>query len=180
MISYAITDPTTLDILHLESELKRFSDKNANMIVYRDKEHKTCAYDAQKFIDTARKYNFDKVLLHEDIELAKKLGADGVHLTSKQFKQIADTKKEGLFVIVSTHSIKEAKKAEALGADMVTYSPIFETPGKGIPVGIRMLKELSELVKIPVIALGGILTDKQIEACEMSGASGFASIRYFG
>jgi thiamine-phosphate pyrophosphorylase len=34
-------------------------------------------------------------------------------------------------------------------------------------------------VKIPVIALGGILTQEQIASCEEVGASGFASIRYF-
>jgi hypothetical protein len=31
-----------------------------------------------------------------------------------------------------------------------------------------------------VLALGGILTQEQVRACEMTGASGFASIRYFG
>ena len=73
----------------------------------------------------------------------------------------------------------EAKKAEILGADMVTYSPIFETPDKGEPVGLHMLSKLTSSVNIPVIALGGIVTDEHIEACQMSGASGFASIRYF-
>ena len=179
MISYAITDPTTLNLLHIESDIKRFSDKQASMIVYRDKENEICTYDAQKFMDEARKYDFDKILLHGDIALAKKVDADGVHLTSKQFKEIEEAKNEGLFVVISTHSITEAKKAETLGADMVTYSPIFETPGKGEPVGLHMLNELTSTVKIPVIALGGIITDEQIAACQMSGASGFASIRYF-
>jgi len=179
MISYAITDPTTLNLLNIKSDIKRFSDKKANMIVYRDKENEMCTYDAQKFIDEARKYDFEKVLLHTDIALAKKLEADGVHLTSKQFSQIEEAKNEGLFVVISTHSIEEAKKAEMLGADMITYSPIFETPDKGEPVGLHMLSELTSAVDIPVIALGGIVTDEQVEACQMSGASGFASIRYF-
>ncbi|WP_309496144.1 thiamine phosphate synthase [Sulfurovum sp.] len=179
MISYAITDPTTLNLLHIESDIKRFSDKKASMIVYRDKENGICTYDAQKFVDEARKYNFEKVLLHRDIALAKKSGLDGVHLTSKQFKEIEVAKREGLFVVISTHSIEEAKKAEKLGADMVTYSPIFKSPRKREPVGLHMLSELTSSVKIPVIALGGILTDEQAEACQMSGACGFASIRYF-
>jgi len=179
MISYAIADPTTLDLLNIESDIKRFSDKKASMIVYRDKTNEVCSYDAQKFLDEARKYNFDKVLLHTDIELAKNVDADGIHLTSKQFKNIEEAKRKGLFVIISIHSIDEAKKAEALGADMVTYSPIFETPGKGNPVGLHMLSELVSVVNIPVIALGGIVTDEHVEACQISGASGFASIRYF-
>jgi thiamine-phosphate pyrophosphorylase len=63
---------------------------------------------------------------------------------------------------------------------MATFSPIFETPGKGAPVGLEVLKSVTSEVSIPVLALGGILTEAQISACERSGASGFASIRYFG
>ena len=180
MISYAITDPSTLNLLNIELDIKKFSDKKASMIVYRDKQSEICTYDVQKFLDEARKYNFNKIILHTDIALAKKLEVDGVHLSSKQFKEIEKAKNYGLFVVISTHSIEEAKEAEALGADMVTYSPIFETPGKGEPVGLSMLSKFTSSVDIPVIALGGILTDAQIEACQMSGASGFASIRYFG
>lgn len=179
MISYAITDPSTLNLLDIESDMQRFSDKKASMIVYRDKEHEICTYDAQKFVDVARKYDFEKILFHGDIALAKKFEADGVHLSSKQFNEIGSAKEAGLFVVISTHSIKEAKKAESMGADMVTYSPVFETPDKGEPVGLHMLSELVSSVNIPVIALGGILTNEQVEACQMSGASGFASIRYF-
>jgi thiamine-phosphate pyrophosphorylase len=179
MISYVITDPSTLDLHTLESDLQRFSDKKADMIVYRDKENGICTYDVQKFLEAAKKYHFDKILIHTGRSVAKKLNADGVHLSSKQFHEIAPAKKDGLFVIVSTHTIEEVQKAEVLGADMVTYSPVFESPKKGKPVGLHMLSEVTSAVNIPVIALGGILTQEQIDACEMSGASGFASIRYF-
>jgi len=178
MIAYAVTDPATLDFCTIEEDMARFASK-ADMIVYRDKENKNCTYDAHKFMKEARKYSFEKILIHTEIALAKNLDADGVHLASTQYKEIPLAKEAGLFVIVSTHSIKEAKKAESLGADMVTYSPIFESPGKGKAVGLQMLREVVSNVDIPVIALGGILNEKQIEACQMSGAKGFASIRYF-
>ena len=179
MISYAITDPTTLSMPSIESDMKRFFDKKATMILFRDKENEIFSYDAQKFVDEARKYDFEKVLIHSDIKLAKSVNADGIHLTSNQFKDIAKAKKKGLFVIISTHSITQAQKAQKLGADMITYSPIFDTPGKGEAVGLQMLSKLVSAVDIPVIALGGIITDEQVEACQMSGAGGFASIRYF-
>jgi thiamine-phosphate pyrophosphorylase len=50
-------------------------------------------------------------------------------------------------------------KAEAEGADFITYGPIFETPSKmkyGNPVGIKSLKSLVCDVKLPVFAIGGI------------------------
>jgi len=47
-------------------------------------------------------------------------------------------------------------------------------------LGLKDLENLLAHVTVPVLALGGILTEEQIQACRESGASGFASIRYFG
>jgi len=103
-----------------------------------------------------------------------------VHLSSAQLDEIPQAKANDLFVVVSTHTPEELKKAQSLGADMATFSPIFETPNKGLPVGLEVLRSVTAEVDIPVLALGGILTQGQISACEKHGASGFASIRYFG
>ncbi len=59
----------------------------------------------------------------QDYRLANQLNANGVHLTSMQFNQIADAKRVGLFVTISTHSIKEIERAPRLGADAVTFKP---------------------------------------------------------
>lgn len=177
MISYAITDPSTLDFNHLERDLKRFSQK-ASMIVYRDKSN-VSKYGAD-FVKAAKVFDFEKVIIHGDPSLANAAGADGVHLSSLQLDEIADAKAMNLFVVVSTHTIEELKKAEVSGADMATFSPIFKTPNKGEPVGLEVLGSVTSQVAIPVLALGGILTEEQIKACERAGASGFASIRYFG
>ena len=178
MIRYAITDPSTLHFQTLLRDLTRFS-KNAEMIVYRDKLNSNYASDAKRFIVEAQKFSFSKILLHGDHLLAKKLNADGVHLKSTQFLEIEKAKALELFVIVSTHTQEEAKKAEALGADMLTYSPIFASPNKGKPKGEKELRNLISMLSIPVIALGGIVTQEHIALCEDNGAFGFASIRFF-
>ena len=177
MISYAITDPSTLDFNHLERDIKRFSQK-ASMIVYRDKSNSS--KHSIDFVKEAKVFDFENILIHGDPILANAAGADGVHLSSLQLDEIPDAKAMNLFVVVSTHTIEELKKAESLGADMATFSPIFDTPNKGLPVGLEMLRSVTSQVTIPVLALGGILTEEQINACETYGASGFASIRYFG
>ena len=178
MIAYAISDPTTLNFNSLNSDLQRFVQK-ANMIVYRDKSTTEYQKNASLFIAEAKKYNFSKILLHSDYELAHKLKADGVHLTSLQFSDIKKAKGLGLFVVISTHSLDEALKAQKLGVDLVTFSPIFATPNKGEPKGVGELKEVVSKLSIGVIALGGIVSREQIEACRKSGVFGFASIRYF-
>ena len=179
MIRYAITDPSTLHFQTLFSDLTRFS-RRADMIVYRDKQNDAYALDAEKFITEARKLSFSKILLHANIELAHQLNADGIHLKSTQFHKIQKAKDLGLFVVISTHTLEEAKEAERLGANMVTYSPIFASPNKGEPKGVKELKKLVAMLSIPVIALGGIVTQEHIDLCEANGAFGFASIRYFG
>ena len=176
MIAYAITDPSTLDFNTLQRDLERFSQK-ATMIVYRDKE--SDCMSAVDFVQSAKGFAFDKVLIHGDHILAHSAEADGVHLTSMQLGDISAAKAKELFVVVSTHTIEELKKAEKLGADMATFSPVFETPGKGIPIGVDVLKRMTSQVKIPILALGGVVTEDQVAACERSGAIGFASIRYF-
>jgi thiamine-phosphate pyrophosphorylase len=178
MLAYAISDKTNLDFQNLEASIKRIASK-ASMLVYRDKNNPNYETDAKLFLQTAKKYPFTKILLHTDIELAHKLKADGVHLQSSQLNDISYAKEKGLFVIVSTHTLKDVLLAQHLGADMVTLSPIFHSPNKGEPIGIKELKEIISKVHIPVIALGGIVTAQQIQECSEAGAIGFASIRYF-
>lgn len=178
MIAYAITDPSTLNFQTLETDIKRFATQ-ADMLVYRDKATAIYEKNAKKFIEETKKYHFQKVLLHTDYKLAHELKADGVHLKSTQFRDIEKAKALNLFVIISTHTMAEAKKAEALGADMITFSPIFTTPNKGEPKGVEMLKKVVSILSIPIIALGGILSEEQIRLCQENAASGFASIRYF-
>jgi len=69
--------------------------------------------------------------------------------------------------------------AKQSGADAITYSPVFDSPGKGEPKGLEDLKELVAKINIPVFALGGILSEDQIHQVAECGAYGFASIRYF-
>ncbi|MFK5938332.1 MAG: thiamine phosphate synthase [Sulfurimonas sp.] len=148
-------------------------------ILYRDK--KTTHYKemAKIFIDVAKQHQEIRVFLHTDINLASKLNAYGVHLPSTAFEKINQAKDLGLKVIISTHTHEEVSKAESLGADYVTYSPIFVSPNKGKPKGIDDLKTLLNKTKIKVFALGGIVKKEEVTKVEKTSAYGFASIRYF-
>lgn len=147
--------------------------------LYRDKESEHYATNAQNFVQMCKPIKTLKVFLHQDYELAHTLDATGVHLTSTQFDDIPKAKALGLEVIVSTHTHDEVHMAEGMGADYVTYSPIFETPNKAEPKGVDDLKDIVSMVDIKVFALGGIVSDEHIKALEKSNAYGFASIRYF-
>ena len=122
---------------------------------------------------------YSYIFINQNLELAIKLNFDGVHLTSQQFDKIKQAKEVGLKTIISCHTFEEVDKAISLGANRVTYSPIFYTPNKGEPKGIEKLCEAVEKYDIDIIALGGIISKEDIDEVKDSGAKGFASIRYF-
>ena len=176
MIKYAITDPSFFNPTNINDYLRY---KDVDFVLFRDKKASCYSRVAHSFMLYSKNYNF-KAILHQDYIQAKELNAYGVHLTSKQFIAIQRAKELGLFVIVSTHSKEEILEAKNSGADAVTFSPIFKTPNKGEPKGIKALKNIVDTIKdIKVIALGGIITKEHIEKIEETNAWGFASIRYF-
>ncbi len=147
--------------------------------LYRDKTTNFYNQNAQNFIQACNRFEVVKGVIHRDIKLAKELKAYGVHLTSTQFLDIPQAKDFGLKVFVSTHSLEELEMVENLGADFATYSPIFATPNKGKPKGIENLKKVLKGRKIKVFALGGIVSEKDVEQISKTDVFGFASIRYF-
>ncbi len=179
--SYLITDPHYYGTQSTTFTSKLSSVLNKNSIdfaLYRDKENEDYAHFAELFISTCKHKNV-LPLLHRDYTLASRLDAYGVHLTSTQFDEIKAAKELGLFVVVSTHSLEDIEYVTKLGADAVTYSPIFSTPNKGIPKGLAHLKEIVGKINTKIIALGGITTDEQVKAVESCGVFAYASIRKF-
>jgi thiamine-phosphate pyrophosphorylase len=177
--SYLITDPS-----FYQPTVKSFSNylqtiyqtHHVDFACFRDKKNRNIIQLAKIFLKLS---SDKKTLINGDVNLAYELGFFGVHLRSDQFDKISEAKSKDLFTIISTHSKEELYLAEKNGADAVTYSPIFETPNKGKPKGIEELKEIVLGSKLKVFALGGIISDKEIERCIESKAYGFASIRYF-
>ncbi len=193
MLQYLITDPKyyTSNPITFKQTLEKVlcvpTQESGNELqsdvvdiaCFRDKVSSNTEELATIFVDTCKKFNIQRILINTNIELTLKLNASGVHLTSTQFDKIKEAKENNLFVIISCHTLEEILQAQESGANMVTYSPIFITPNKGKPKGCEELKGIINKVKIPVIALGGILTTNHIEDVKKSKASGFASIRYF-
>jgi len=180
-LAYLITDehygcPTPGAFAKRLAEI--FDAHTIDIALYRDKENPNYTRFAAVFVDSCHLHGI-KAMLHRNVALAADLGADGVHLTSTQFEEIGRAKEAGLYTVISTHTPVEIMHAAADGADAVTYSPIFSSPGKGEPKGLEDLNETAGKIDLPVIALGGITTAEQISAVKAAGAAGFASIRYF-
>lgn len=180
---YLITDPkyySNNEIL-FEKNLRRILKKNqVDIACFRDKQSSNFEKLASIFVRVCKEENIKKILINKDYELAKKLGANGVHLTSEQFKDIKKVKDLDLFVIISCHNFQEIEKAQESYVNALTYSPIFDTPNKGEAKGINSLKQALNLYEdMNIIALGGIVKQEHIKKLENLNLYAFASIRYF-
>ncbi|MBW6487982.1 thiamine phosphate synthase [Sulfurimonas sp.] len=170
------TDTPALFRSILHAQLKKHHPTHA---LYRDKSNQNYTLQAAHFVEVCSQFKKIKSFIHQHADLAKELGATGVHLASSQFGEIERAKELGLEVIISTHTHEEVLQAQKLGADAVTYGPVFASPGKGEPKGMDDLRELLKICNIKVFALGGIVTKEQIAMIAQTEAYGFASIRYF-
>ena len=180
---YLITDPkhySNNSELFRKNLTRVLKNNEVDIVCFRDKESENFEELAKIFVEICKDFNIEKILLNSNYELAKNLGANGVHLTSNQFEKIKEAKRLGLYVIISCHTFSEIEKAQNAYVNAVTFSPIFDTPNKGEPKGIEKLEEATNLYKnINIIALGGIVSKEQISKIENTKAYGFASIRYF-
>jgi thiamine-phosphate pyrophosphorylase len=181
-ISYLITDPK-----YYTNNPKIFKQRLRNVLqnnevqyaCFRDKYSKNFEELALIFVQVCQAFNIKHILINEHIDVALKVGACGVHLTSQQFENISVAKANDLYTIISAHSLNEIQKAQDAHANAVTYSPIFDTPKKGEPKGIDALKTAIEFYDIDIIALGGIINQTHIDKIKKTNAKGFASIRFF-
>lgn len=122
-----------------------------------------------------------KLILNRRPEIARAVGADGVHLgrDGPALRDVRARLGPEMILGYSAHDMNEALGAFESGADYVIFSPIYETPGKrGIlqPVGTDSLGRLVAAAPGPVIALGGIASANIVEVAR-TGASGFAAVR---
>ena len=182
MISYLITDPKyyTNDPNKFSQILNESLKKNhVDIACFRDKVSLNQIELSLIFFDICKKHKIKKIIINSNINFAFKYKFDGVHLTSSQLNQIRKAKSLNLFVITSSHNNNELTISQKYGANMTTFSPIFSTPDKNKPLGCEYLKKIINQYKIPIIALGGIISEEHLSKIRAMDAYGFASIRFF-
>jgi thiamine-phosphate diphosphorylase len=114
-------------------------------------------------------------VVNDDVEAARALSADGVHLG--QSDPGAERARElGLLLGRSAVTFEQALAADA---DYLGVGPIWPTPSKedaDPPLGLDELARICRAVTAPVVAIGGI-DGSNAGACIRAGAAGVAVIR---
>lgn len=167
-------------------QIENLARDGVDAIVLREKDLPEQEYEllAGKVLSICKKYSV-RCILHQNISVARRLGADSLHLSLAAVKEygrqewqavIGDIERgERYFKQIgfSVHSLEELELAQQLGAGYVFYGHVFATDcKKGIaPRGLRALHEICESAKVPVFAIGGISQENARQAVE-AGASG--------
>ena len=152
----------------------------ADIIQYRDKE--ATAMEMISWGIKLRKLASEKnvtFIINDRTDVALAVGADGVHLGQDDLPiGIARKILKNKLVGISTHSLAQAIKAEKDGADYIGVGPVYSTPTKpDYPaVGLKLIKEVSRMIKIPFVAIGGINYDN-IDGVLTAGARRVAVVR---
>jgi hydroxymethylpyrimidine kinase/phosphomethylpyrimidine kinase/thiamine-phosphate diphosphorylase len=99
-------------------------------------------------------------IVNDDLELARQLDADGVHLGQEDGDPMEARRVLGSrrIVGVSTHDLAEAQQAQAAGADYIGFGAMYPTGSKVVTQmpGPAALAEIKRHVALPVVAIGGI------------------------
>lgn len=176
---YAVTDRTwAADGDALLRQIENAIDGGASIVQLREKRLDEAAFLAEAELFTAlcrRKGALS--IINDSVEIAVRSGADGVHLGQEDLEAGSARRALGPDKIlgVSAHSVEEALRAQAAGADYLGVGAAFATGTKADakPISRRTIRAVTAAVDIPVVAIGGITRDNILELknCGLDGAA---------
>ena len=175
---YAITNASETGPSRYLAQLAHALGKGLRLVQIREKKlsSESLVQFAHSVVTMAHTHGA-KVLMNADSELAARVGADGVHLTSAQLAACIQRPSFPM-VAASTHDRDEINRAAELGLDFVVLGavkPTMSHPGQ-TPLGWQRFSELVTATPLPVYALGGMAADDLGIATE-HGAHGVAMQR---
>jgi len=175
---YAITHAGEIGAEQQLSRLDQRLAQGLRLIQVREKGMQAGALErfAGAVIAKARPHGA-RVLINSDIELALRLGADGVHLAAAQLARLERRPALG-WCAASCHNVAELVRAAQLGVDFAVLGPVQATPSHpdSMLLGWEGFTALARGAALPVFALGGMGAG-DLETAWRCGAQGIAMVR---
>ncbi|NND45794.1 MAG: thiamine phosphate synthase, partial [Xanthomonadales bacterium] len=157
---YAITRQAHPDLPGLLSEVRQALAGGAAVVQFRDKsgDARWRLEAASSIRDLCRAAGIP-LIVNDDVALAKRAGADGVHIGRHDgdVAAVREAVGPGLLLGVSCYTdIDRARAAVAAGADYVAFGSFYpsETKPGAVHCGFDVLREARGLEK-PLVAIGG-------------------------
>ena len=120
-----------------------------------------------------------RIILNTEPEVARDVGADGVHLSNARLLCISSRPlSEDFLVGASCHDEIGLRMASACGLDYVVLGPVQATPShpQAKPLGWDGFKRLASCSTLPVYAIGGMLPE-YLQQIRDLGGHGIAAMR---
>ena len=161
---YAVTDRHWTGEQTLYEQVRDVLMGGATCIQLREKDLDEASFyeEAKNIKELCRLFDVP-FIINDNVMLAKEIDADGVHVGQDDMACVKAREILGpdKIIGVSAHTIEEAKIAKAQGADYLGVGAIFPTSSKDDAevLGIERLKEMTETVDLPMVAIGGISYD---------------------
>lgn len=177
---YVVTDRGILGKRDFFKSIEEAILGGATVVQLREKNISTLEFHniAVNVKELATKYNVP-LIINDRIDIALSCDADGLHIGQDDMPLEIARKILGEHKIigVSVRTEKEALLAENNGADYLGVGAIYPTGSKddATLVGLEKLKNIKAIVKVPVVAIGGISEANCEEVMEFK-ADGIAVI----
>ena len=161
MLLYAVTDRAWVGKQSLYEQVESALKGGATCVQLREKELDEEAFlkEAIEISALCKQYGVP-FFINDNVEIAVKCHADGIHVGQEDMEAIQVRQRVGkdMIIGVSVHSVEEALEAVRNGADCLGGGAMFSTSTK-TDVNIlpkETLRAISDAVDIPVVAIGGI------------------------
>ena len=173
---YAVTDTSWLRGRTLAQQVEEALRGGATMVQLREKElqGEALEQEAREILALCRQYGVP-LLINDDVMLAKKIGADGVHVGQDDMSaaKARELLGEDAIIGVTARTVEQAVAAQEAGADYLGSGAVFGTSTKkdAKPMDPAYFQQICESVSIPVVAIGGVTLDniRELEGRKMSG-----------
>lgn len=173
---YAVTDTSWLRGRTLAQQVEEALRGGVTMVQLREKElqGEALEQEAREILAICRQYGVP-LLINDDVMLAKKIGADGVHVGQDDMSaaKARELLGEDAVIGVTARTVEQALAAQEAGADYLGSGAVFGTSTKkdAKPMDPAYFQQICESVSIPVVAIGGVTLDniRELEGRKMSG-----------
>ncbi len=180
---YAVTDRSWLKGETLYQQIEKALKGGITFLQLREK-NLTEEEFLQEAIEVKKLCNAYHVplIINDNVEIAKKSGADGVHVGQgdMQADEVRKILGPDKIIGVSARTVEQALKAQSLGADYLGSGAVFHTGTKSDAKALdhEILKNICGSVEIPVVAIGGITGENvmQLKGCGMDGIAVVSAI----
>ncbi|HED17114.1 MAG TPA: thiamine phosphate synthase [Gammaproteobacteria bacterium] len=159
---YAITDERLIEASRLASAVKAAISGGARLIQFRDKNPSSAARtQLAAGVQAVCAAHGVTLIINDDIDLCKKIGAAGVHLGAddSSLKTAREQLGTGALIGISCYNqLDLALNAEQNGADYVAFGSFYSSGIKpdAVRADTEMLKRARNRLSIPIVAIGGI------------------------